>query len=292
MQAKFETYFRIVSLSCCYLHISSNNLRLPYGNKYLASDCNFDLDLSWSWSQNVLSLYLRWFWYRGIFRRSLQRRASELQEKLKAAGVGSRPIIWVTHSMGGQFCSNIVCIHFIKLRYSLSVKIIYKTHDSHKFDCAASKWELWINIGCDIYATFSSPTNKKIFFSCVTLRNYETTKDYHIWFIYFNVTNLYTIQLLGICSQREETLTTLEFLFLQVFVWNSFTGLLVKELLCQSDQKPDYSDIVDNTSGVIFYSTPHRGSALANISSRGSRILSPTVEVQELSRGKTPQCGE
>lgn len=96
-----------------------------------------------------------------IEKRSLQRRASELQEKLKAAGVGSRPIIWVTHSMG---------------------------------------------------------------------------------------------------------------------------GLLVKELLCQSDQKPDYSDIVDNTSGVIFYSTPHRGSALANISSKGSRIFSPTVEVQELSQ--------
>lgn len=66
----------------------------------------------------------------------------------------------------------------------------------------------------------------------------------------------------------------------------------MKELLCQSDQKSDYSDIVDNTSGVIFYSTPHRGSALANISSKGSRIFSPTVEVQELSQGKTPQYGE
>lgn len=76
---------------------------------------------------------------------------------------------------------------------------------------------------------------------------------------------------------------------LWLLLWNSLTGLLVKELLCQSDQKPDYSDIVDNTSGVIFYSTPHRGSALANISSRGSRIFSPTVEVQELSQGKTPQ---
>ncbi|XP_061189632.1 uncharacterized protein LOC133197554 [Saccostrea echinata] len=94
-------------------------------------------------------------------KRSLPRRASELQKKLKAAGVGSRPIIWVTHSMG---------------------------------------------------------------------------------------------------------------------------GLLVKEVLSQSNLHPDCSDIVHNTSGVIFYSTPHRGSALANISNRGSRIFSPTVEVQELSQ--------
>ncbi|XP_048746791.2 protein SERAC1-like [Ostrea edulis] len=92
-------------------------------------------------------------------KRSLLRRAAELQEKLKAAGVGSRPIIWVTHSMG---------------------------------------------------------------------------------------------------------------------------GLLVKELLHQNNLRSDCSDIVRNTSGIIFYSTPHRGSALANISNRGSRIFSPTVEVQEL----------
>ncbi|XP_062600603.1 TBC1 domain family member 2B-like, partial [Saccostrea cucullata] len=96
-------------------------------------------------------------------KRSLPRRASELQKKLKAAGVGSRPIIWVTHSMG---------------------------------------------------------------------------------------------------------------------------GLLVKKVLCQSNLSPDCSDIVRNTSGIIFYSTPHRGSALANISNRGSRIFSPTVEVQELSQEK------
>lgn len=38
-----------------------------------------------------------------------------------------------------------------------------------------------INLGCDqIYATFSSQTNKDIFFTCVTIRNYETMKFYLI----------------------------------------------------------------------------------------------------------------
>ena len=39
-------------------------------------------------------------------RRSLASRSAELLRKLHQAGVGERPIIWVTHSMGGErdFC--------------------------------------------------------------------------------------------------------------------------------------------------------------------------------------------
>ncbi|CAL8077560.1 unnamed protein product [Orchesella dallaii] len=42
-------------------------------------------------------------------KRSLQERADELLEKLKAAGIGERPIIWVTHSMGGLLTKSLLC---------------------------------------------------------------------------------------------------------------------------------------------------------------------------------------
>ena len=35
-------------------------------------------------------------------RKSLAYRSRELLEKLKTAGVGDKPVIWVAHSMGGR----------------------------------------------------------------------------------------------------------------------------------------------------------------------------------------------
>ena len=87
-----------------------------------------------------------------------------------------------------------------------------------------------------------------------------------------------------LCKLRDVTL-------IKPQVMTILLGLLVKELLCQSNLRSDCSDIAHNTSGVIFYSTPHRGSALANISNRGSRIFFPTVEVQELSQGRSKPRG-
>lgn len=36
-----------------------------------------------------------------FFRKSLAYRSRELLKKLKSAGVGERPVVWVAHSMGG-----------------------------------------------------------------------------------------------------------------------------------------------------------------------------------------------
>ena len=41
----------------------------------------------------------------------------------------------------------------------------------------------------------------------------------------------------------------------------------------------------ENTKGVLFYSTPHKGSPLAAISSQARHLLLPSVEVEELSQG-------
>lgn len=39
------------------------------------------------------------------FRKSIAFRSNELLRKLRAAGVGDRPVIWVSHSMGGECVS-------------------------------------------------------------------------------------------------------------------------------------------------------------------------------------------
>ena len=38
----------------------------------------------------------------------------------------------------------------------------------------------------------------------------------------------------------------------------------------------------DNTKGIVFYSTPHLGSALASYSSQARHLILPSVEVKEL----------
>lgn len=40
---------------------------------------------------------------------TLDERTNELINKLKRAGVGNRPIIWITHSMGGLLVKNLLC---------------------------------------------------------------------------------------------------------------------------------------------------------------------------------------
>lgn len=47
-----------------------------------------------------------------------------------------------------------------------------------------------------------------------------------------------------------------------------------------------YSCMYDNTKGVVFYSTPHLGSALASYSSQARHLILPSVEVKELCQSK------
>lgn len=75
-----------------------------------------------------------------------------------------------------------------------------------------------------------------------------------------------------------------------VWVTHSMGGLLVKEILRLSEQQED--DILENSCGVIFYGTPHKGSPSADLSSNFSFILLPTVEVQELSKSNRSYLDE
>lgn len=51
----------------------------------------------------------------------------------------------------------------------------------------------------------------------------------------------------------------------------------------------DKNNICKNTRGIVFYSTPHRGSRVAAIKQTVQMLVWPSVEVQELREGiRTP----
>lgn len=70
-----------------------------------------------------------------------------------------------------------------------------------------------------------------------------------------------------------------------IFVTHSMGGLLVKHILRRALREdctePDAKSLVERTKGIIFLSTPHRGSDLANFIERLAFLL-PSVNVSEL----------
>jgi len=70
-----------------------------------------------------------------------------------------------------------------------------------------------------------------------------------------------------------------------------YTGLLIKQMLVSaaetSSHSTEHAALVDNTRGVVFYSVPHNGSALADYSTRPSAayLLYPSVEIRDLRAG-------
>ncbi|CAG9768868.1 unnamed protein product [Ceutorhynchus assimilis] len=78
-----------------------------------------------------------------------------------------------------------------------------------------------------------------------------------------------------------------------VWITHSMGGLIVKNIICKANKSsnPDLKNICSNTKGVVFYSTPHTGSKMANLSNAVSLVLWPSVEVQEL-KENSPQLKE
>ncbi|XP_078474549.1 protein SERAC1 isoform X2 [Lampetra planeri] len=69
-----------------------------------------------------------------------------------------------------------------------------------------------------------------------------------------------------------------------VWVAHSMGGLLVKKMLSDAERIPEFRQVVEKTRGVVFYSVPHRGSRLAELSRNVGYLLFPSVEVKELGR--------
>lgn len=58
-----------------------------------------------------------------------------------------------------------------------------------------------------------------------------------------------------------------------IFVVHSFGGLITKEMLQECSKMQEYSDVLRNTRGILFFSTPHRGSTLAGFANGAPDLL-------------------
>lgn len=69
-----------------------------------------------------------------------------------------------------------------------------------------------------------------------------------------------------------------------LFVTHSMGGLIVKQMLryAKDVQQISWQRVLDNTAGIVFISTPHSGSTLANWVKLFGDILQSTVSVDEL----------
>ena len=66
-----------------------------------------------------------------------------------------------------------------------------------------------------------------------------------------------------------------------IFVTHSMGGLLVKEAI-RTAQNFNKQGIIEKTKGIVFLSTPHTGSHLANLIDNIGVLARPTVNVEEL----------
>jgi len=84
-----------------------------------------------------------------------------------------------------------------------------------------------------------------------------------------------------------------------IFITHSMGGLLVKKTLRNTNDiikspsiyKDFYQGLIDKTKGIVFLSTPHTGSHLADLITNISILTQTTVSVQEL-RDNEPQLRE
>ncbi|XP_026490005.1 protein SERAC1 [Vanessa tameamea] len=69
-----------------------------------------------------------------------------------------------------------------------------------------------------------------------------------------------------------------------VWLAHSMGGLIVKQLLVDAAQRndPAYEKLCQKTKAVLFYSTPHKGSALATMPRAAAAVLWPSQDVKQL----------
>ncbi|KAL2651323.1 hypothetical protein R1flu_019451 [Riccia fluitans] len=70
-----------------------------------------------------------------------------------------------------------------------------------------------------------------------------------------------------------------------VFVTHSMGGLVVKQMLLQAGKDKSRAHLVNQTTGVVFYSCPHFGSKLADMPWRIGLVLRPAPSIAELRSG-------
>ncbi len=76
-----------------------------------------------------------------------------------------------------------------------------------------------------------------------------------------------------------------------IFVTHSMGGLVVKKVIRTAQDFDDKKAIIEQTKGIVFLSTPHQGSDLANLINKVKVLTRTTVSVKEL-RAHEPQLRE
>lgn len=72
-------------------------------------------------------------------------------------------------------------------------------------------------------------------------------------------------------------------LYMTVIIYVIYCNRVI--FLAFDNPNPNVKNISLNTKGIVFYSTPHKGSRLANLNQAAALLLWPSVEVQELREG-------
>ena len=67
-----------------------------------------------------------------------------------------------------------------------------------------------------------------------------------------------------------------------IFVTHSLGGLVVKQVIRTAQSFPQYQAIIKQVQGIVFLSTPHMGTHLANLIENIGFLTRPTVNVEEL----------
>lgn len=69
-----------------------------------------------------------------------------------------------------------------------------------------------------------------------------------------------------------------------VFIGHSMGGLITKSIIVQSltSENPKIRAVGENTKGILFLGTPHRGTQMAKLKQHTQYLLSPTIEALEL----------
>ncbi|MGB3514149.1 MAG: alpha/beta fold hydrolase [Microcoleaceae cyanobacterium] len=73
-----------------------------------------------------------------------------------------------------------------------------------------------------------------------------------------------------------------------IFVTHSMGGLVVKDVIRTAQNFEDKKAIIEQTQGIVFLSTPHQGSHLANLINNIKALTQATVNVEEL-KAHSPQ---
>ncbi|KAK7083653.1 Serine active site containing protein 1, partial [Halocaridina rubra] len=198
--------------------------------------------------------------------KKISEHAEILSKSLKLANVGSRPIIWISHSMGGLIVKHILmddCKEDITniqcLKASLQKEQLRSIREDHSYCTVPGPIVPEIPI---------EESDREILLPEMKTRQFHIQRGPHIFFRK-SVFSECVVLAMPWCSSK--------------FVYEK--GDLPKKLKLLQDDQRCGKNLTEQTKGVVFFSVPHHGTPLASFVSKPvvEQLLNPSVEVCEMS---------